>query len=699
VLDFGLARNDVRQADDGTVTPSSDMTRGAGTPKYMPPEQAEGGALSPAVDQYAFCVSLREAIVSRNADGKDADIPGWIDAVIIRGSARDPKDRFPSMAELLHALGRDPARVWRRRLIIGGAVAATAAAFVIGNLRASGNTVEPCSGAREAIATTWSPTARAQMVSHLQTLGAYGTEEAARLDGELAKYADRWAASHRAACVASQRGELTTQLYERDLGCLVRARVALSTVADLLTHVPAERLSNAIVATRSLPDAERCLTETLASTVEPPRPELANRANALANELARLRVLAQAGDPSVAAAAAIAVKDSQELGYVPLIARAYLVQGLDLMVRGDGPAAIPPLDRAATTALDAGDEVVFIEAYARQVFGIARSQTNLLPPNAAAVLGAIPYVEHIALRLGAAASFERPLLFNNIGVSRLSAGDKADARKWFLKAIEEPRTRAGDIELVSAVGNLALIVEDPVERDRLFLQERNTLVSLLGPNHVRALEAMYKSSVFASDPAVAASQLRDVCQRARRFAGKQVAGDEVAGMIPRCAYELGWLAEERGDTAETRAAMQLVVDIRKPIAQAYLAALDGKLDEAVRDARVAAEGLQSEWWNKIFAGDGLLFAAICSERLHHRDDAIANLRSALAIYDQLTMIKQSPFYLRRVSRAKALLARILASSDRAEATRLAGEAAAWYRSAGGYDAIAGELAAIVRNGS
>jgi hypothetical protein len=63
------------------------------------------------------------------------------------------------------------------------------------------------------------------------------------------------------------------------------------------------------------------------------------------------------------------------------------------------------------------------------------------------------------------------------------------------------------------------------------------------------------------------------------------------------------------------------------------------------------------------------------------------------------MIKQSPFYLRRVSRAKALLARILASSDRAEATRLAGEAAAWYRSAGGYDAIAGELAAIVRNGS
>ncbi|HEX8111104.1 MAG TPA: serine/threonine-protein kinase, partial [Kofleriaceae bacterium] len=91
VLDFGLARDDLGGAD--SEAGSSGLTRGAGTPRYMPPEQAEGRALTPAVDQYAFCVSLREALAGRNADGKDADIPGWIEAILVRGTARDPGER------------------------------------------------------------------------------------------------------------------------------------------------------------------------------------------------------------------------------------------------------------------------------------------------------------------------------------------------------------------------------------------------------------------------------------------------------------------------------------------------------------------------------------------------------------------------------------------------------------------------------
>jgi len=696
VLDFGLARNDVRPADDaggaaGVAPPSSDLTRGAGTPRYMPPEQAEGGTLTAAVDQYAFCVSLREALTGRNADGKDADLPRWIEAILVRGTAREAKDRFPAMTDLLRALARDPATIWRRRLIVGGAVAATTAAFVIGNLRASSHAVEPCSGSREEITRTFRPAARAQMVGHLQTLGAYGQGEAGRLDGELANYADRWAASHHTACLANERGELTAQLYERNLSCLGRARVSLETVVDLLASVPSERLSNAIVATRSLPDTERCLTETLANAVEPPPPDIAPRVNALANEVARLRVLAQAADPSVEAAAAAVVAQSRALGYLPLVARASLVQGLDLDKRNEAARAISLLDQAATTAIDAGDEVVFVEAYAREIFGITTTPKARLPANAAEVLGAVPYVEHLARRLGAAASFERPLLYNNIGVSRMSAGDKADARAWFAKAIDEPRTRDGDVELVSAFGNLALIAEQPAERDRLFIRERDTLVSLLGPNHIRTLEAVYKSSVFVAKPDVAASQIREMCQRVHAFHAK-----EAQSLASQCAYELGWLAEERGDPAEARASMQRVANERKPIALAYLTALDGKLDDATGQARRAAEGLQGEWWTKFYAGDGLLFAAICADQLHRPKDAIANLRSALAIYDQLTVIKQAPYYLRRVARAKGLLARLVASSDPAEASQLAGDAAAWYRTAGGYDAIAGELEAIAR---
>lgn len=65
-------------------------------------------------------------------------MPGWLEAIVIRGTAREANDRFPSMAELLRALARDPATIWRR-LIAGGVLAATVAAFVIGNLRAAGH--------------------------------------------------------------------------------------------------------------------------------------------------------------------------------------------------------------------------------------------------------------------------------------------------------------------------------------------------------------------------------------------------------------------------------------------------------------------------------------------------------------------------------------------------------------------------------
>jgi eukaryotic-like serine/threonine-protein kinase len=688
VLDFGLARTDVRSPDEADAT-SSDMTRGAGTPKYMAPEQAAGGALTAAADQYAFCASLREALVERNADGKTADVPSWLEAILARGGAADARDRFPAMQDLLRALARDPATIWRRRLIVGGAVAATAAAFVIGSVRAAGTTVEPCSGAPAAIARTWNPVARAQLIGHLHTLGAYGRDEATRLDGELAKYAERWAGSHRAACIANERGELTPKLYERNLSCLLRARAGLEAALDLLSRVPGERLSKAIVAARGLPDTESCLTETLASTVEPPPRDLAVRANALAGEVARVRVLAQAADPSAEGAAAALVAQSQEVGYAPLLARAYLVQGLDRIVRGDALRAITALDHAATTALDGGEEVVFVEAFAREIYAIGRTARDQLPANATAALAAIPYVERIALRLGPAAAFERPLLFNNIGVSRLSTGDRLGAKAWFTRAVEEPRTRAGDVELVAAVGNLALAVDQPEERDRLFAIERETLVAFLGPNHIMTLEAMNKSSVYATDPGVVASRIRDVCQRAQTFHRQ-----EAAAMIDGCAYELGWLAEERGDPAEARASLPQVGGARRPIAQAYLAALDGKLDDAIGQARRGAEGLQTEWWQQLFAGDGYLLAAICADRLQRRDEAIANLRTALATYDKLTVIKQAPFYLRRLSRTKALLARLVAPANRSEAVALAGEAAAWYRSAGGYEAIAAELERI-----
>ncbi len=86
VLDFGLAL-DREGGDDRLV---------AGTPRYMAPEQQRGDPITPAADQFAFGVALREALVARNADRREAPVPAWLSAIIARATAPDPADRFAS---------------------------------------------------------------------------------------------------------------------------------------------------------------------------------------------------------------------------------------------------------------------------------------------------------------------------------------------------------------------------------------------------------------------------------------------------------------------------------------------------------------------------------------------------------------------------------------------------------------------------
>ncbi|MDC0675963.1 serine/threonine-protein kinase [Nannocystis radixulma] len=151
VFDFGLARS-IDADDDAPASsglPDAALTNAltqtgilVGTPAYMALEQFRGEVCDARGDQFSFCVALFEALYGvRPYDGPtvadlhraldrgqpvappiDAQVPAWLHTAVIRGLARDPADRWPSMTALLAELGRDRDGARRRRWL-GAAIA------------------------------------------------------------------------------------------------------------------------------------------------------------------------------------------------------------------------------------------------------------------------------------------------------------------------------------------------------------------------------------------------------------------------------------------------------------------------------------------------------------------------------------------------------------------------------------------------
>jgi hypothetical protein len=688
VVDFGLAC----AAGNEDLRPSA--SRGGGTPRYMAPEQIAGGSITHAADQHALCASLDEALTA-TAGSKRSQPARWLKAVIDRGRATDPRERFPSMAALVIALGQDPALRRRRRLAAGLVVAVVVLMFLTGRSTVPDGALS-CNAGPGRIAGAWEPSGREAALLRLETLGQYGQSVARLLLSQGRQYEAKWATGYRDACQAHRAGVESDALHDRRMACLETGRRSLSALAALVGATDDQDLGQLVLALRALPDPAGCADgRFLLGDQELAPAAIAGQVAQVRNALAGARIRLAAGHlREVRNEAETLVKDARALGYLPLVAEALLLEGHAAMAMAERTAAVAPLTEAYTLGFKVGNHALAVEAWARRAW--AQGTTT---GGDVALLGK-EVVQAVADQK-AIPSFARALLYNNIGAVEYAQEHPERARPAFERAAREAANVQGASELLVIPINLALVIDDNEERERLLSRAVAAKAELLGPDHPETLEARWSQGYFTVRFATALEILRSTCARLRPHS------DAIA---KSCWAEVALIAGELGEGLEAAAASGNAVSI--PVAadsdvlsvQPYLHYWRGDFAAAAEAFASALRGLErgptfaggaetAPPWDRQARADLEIGLGRSLLALGRPRAARGPLTSAVQGLLDISVKLPSPGVERRLGRARAELARALASSGAPpnELRAHAAPAAEWLRRAGGLDTETGAL--------
>ncbi len=534
VADFGLARfaapgPDSTEESDGSLRDSHpsrprpdlhEATTAAvvGTPAYMAPEQRRGetGELT---DQFSFCITLYEALYGARPDpnrlGNDSWLrsrpprrpsattdkqqsasrrgertPRWLRRILLRGLAIDPRERFPSMAELLGALDHDRREWWIR----GGLLVVAAAGLGVALAQSAGSQPAPCTGVADGkLAGVWDSPVRATVEHSFAESGLPYAEQAYQ---GTAKRLDRWMESWRgqrtAICEATWvRHEQSEPLLDARMQCLDRqldeARALVNVFAEDADRAVVEKSVAAVV---SLPEPELCATADLRGAVEVADPRRRRGLDALRGQIDRMRALRLAGKFEAARAMARSVAIAVSAGDIEEL-RPMALYELGLLDADDAEAAPAEehLRAAAQAAAAAGDDELAAHAAANLVFVMG----YMLDQNSEAL--AVGELADAMVRRAGNPPELRAQLLTALGGVELNLGHYATARERFGEAlrVEQDVLAPDDPKLAKLLNNygLALYYASRSEEAIPYLERaRDVWSESLGPNHPDVADAL-----------------------------------------------------------------------------------------------------------------------------------------------------------------------------------------------------------------